>query len=236
MDLQLISYNINGLPWISTPIHSIVAWIVGNGNLAALQEIWQHHADWAAAFAAHGWSFLRPSREHHFATLFGSGLAFAWPANRWILTDARQYPFIERTIFDMFATKGWFQLELTDIHTNRSFRVINTHMQSDVDLIERFTHPHVHMIRMKQARQLVRRLAVQKRKPTLIVGDINTEICPFDSYTFIRRDTTPTYPPMARSLDHCAADPADGWVCRQHTVFKKNWSDHCPVLWYLAVC
>jgi hypothetical protein len=235
MDLRLVSYNVNGLPWNSPPIHSIVAWIVQNSNLAAIQEIWINHAEWAAAFATHGWSFLRPSREHHFATLFGSGLAFAWPTGRWRLQDARQYPFLDRTIVDMFATKSWFQLELIDPLSNRPFRVINTHMQSDIDCIERFTHPHVHNVRLRQSRQLVASLKHQEQKPTLIVGDINTERCPFVSYSFLQKDTTPTYPIISRILDHCVSRPEDEWILREHRVADVDWSDHRPVLWNLSL-
>lgn len=237
MDLQLITYNINGLPWIRTPIQSIVPWIVRSGNLVALQEIWTNHADWAAAFAAHGWSFIRPSREHHFATLFGSGLAFAWPTGRWTLREARQYPFLDRTMFDIFATKGWFQLELVDALTQNSFRIANTHMQSDVDYIERFTHPHVHNVRMRQARQLVAALKLQPQKPTLIVGDINTEKCPFaEPYTFLVSDKNPTYPSLSHCLDHCAALPTDEWILKNHRVAEEvDYSDHCPVLWNLSL-
>lgn len=235
MDLQLISYNVNGLPWVKVPIQTIVHWIVQNGNLAAIQEIWTNHTEWSAAFAAHGWSFLRPSREHHFATLFGSGLAFAWPTGHWRLQDARQYPFLDRTFIDMFATKSWFQLDLLDPVSNTSFRIINTHMQSDIDCIERFTHPHVQSIRMRQARQLTAAIKTQVTKPTLIVGDINTERCPFAAYNFLASDTTPTYPLLSRRLDHCVIRLEDGWILRDHRVFDTDWSDHCPVRWSLTL-
>ena len=237
MDLRLLTYNVNGLPWIRTPIQSIVPWIVRSGNLVALQEIWTNHSDWAAAFAAHGWSFIRPSREHHFATLFGSGLAFAWPSGRWTLREARQYPFLDRTIFDMFAVKSWFQLDLVDPLTQTPFRIVNTHMQSDLDYLERFTHPHVHNVRMRQARQLVAALRLQSPRPTLIVGDINTERCPFaDPYAFLCSDTAPTYPTLSHRLDHCATLPADGWILKDHRVsVEVDYSDHCPVLWTLSL-
>jgi hypothetical protein len=237
MDLRLTSYNVNGLPWIRTPIQSIVPWIVRSGNLVALQEIWTNHSDWAAAFAAHGWNFIRPSREHHFATLFGSGLAFAWPSGRWTLREARQYPFLDRTITDLFATKSWFQLDLVDPLTQTPFRIVNTHMQSDVDCIERFTHPHVHNVRMRQARQLVASLRLQSPRSTLIVGDINTERCPFASpYQFLGTDKAPTYPPMSRCLDHCATLPTDRWILKEHRVCAEvDYSDHCPVLWNLTL-
>lgn len=235
MDLHLISYNVNGLPWITVPIQTIVAWIVKAGNLAAIQEIWTRHTEWSAAFATHGWSFVHPSREHHIASLFGSGLAFAWPTNRWRLLDARQYPFLDATFFDIFAVKGWFQLELLDPRAGTVFRIVNTHMQSNIDAVEEFNGAHIQSVNRKQANQIVRRLSVQKRLPTLIVGDLNTEICPFSSYGFLNMNMIPTYPPMSRIIDHCACLPEEGWSLQQHHVFDVDWSDHLPVKWHLTI-
>jgi len=235
MDLRLISYNMNGFPWIHTHIKEVVQWIVSTGNMVALQEIWTNHAQWTAAFAVHGWIFLRPARENHFASLYGSGLAFAWPNGRWILHDARHYPFLDCCMFEVFVIKGWLQLELSDIYTKKQFRLINTHMHSDIDTIEHLTHPYVHNIRVKQAKQLLTTTMNQIQLPTLIVGDLNSETCHFSPYRFLQRDLTPTYPELSRILDHCASLPDHGWIMKEHRVIKKDWSDHHPVMWSLTM-
>ena len=234
MDLRLISYNMNGFPWIDTHIKDVVKWVVEHGNLVAFQEIWIDHAKWAAAFAVHGWSFLRPARENHFAALYGSGLAFAWPNKRWILHDARQYPFLDTGSIEIFVIKGWFQLEITDTRTNKKFRIINTHMLSDIDYLEHLMHSYSHTIRMKQARQLLMTLQQQVKRPTLIVGDLNSEACHFTPYQFLQKDKTPTYPSNRQLLDHCAALSSDNWILHTHRVVEKDWSDHHPVVWHLC--
>ena len=231
MDLRLISYNVHCFPWILTEIKEIVTWIVQTGNLVALQEVWCRHSEWASAFAAHGWSFLRPARENHFAALFGSGLVFAWPNGRWQLHDARQYPFLDAAGLDRFAVKSWFQLDLTDSLTGAAFRIINTHMQADLDVLE----TSMHAIRMKQTRQLLAMLQNQCPRPTLIVGDLNSEVCHFTPYQFLQKDKTPTYPANRQLLDHCMSLPSDNWNLRDHRVIEKDWSDHYPVLWHVGL-
>jgi endonuclease/exonuclease/phosphatase family metal-dependent hydrolase len=223
MDLRLISYNTHCFPWTLTEIKEIVTWIVQTGNLVALQEVWCRHSEWAAAFAAHGWSFLRPARENHFTAMFGSGLAFAWPNSRWQLHDARQYPFLDAVGLDRFVVKGWFQLELTDSITGAAFRIINTHLQADLDVIG----THTQTIRQKQARQLLATLKHQGPRPTLIVGDLNSDVCQFAPYCFLQKQES-------RILDHCVALPGDGWILHDHRIIEKEWSDHHPVFWWLG--
>ena len=235
MDLRLISYNVHCFPWILTEIKEIVAWIVQTGNLVALQEVWGRHSEWAAAFAAHGWSFLRPARENHFTAMFGSGLAFAWPNGRWQLHDARQYPFLDAVGLDRFVVKGWFQLELSDSLTGATFRIINTHLQADLDVIGPYMETYTQTIRKKQARQLLATLKHQGPRQTLIVGDLNSEVCQFEPYCFLQKDKCPTYPSLSRIIDHCIALPGDGWILRDHRVIEKEWSDHHPGLWWLGV-
>lgn len=235
MDLRLISYNMNGIPGKIIPIKETVQWLVKTGNLVALQEIWFGHAAWAAAFAAHGWVFLRPAREQHFAALFGSGLAFAWPAGRWQLQEARQYPFLSYFGLDIALIRSWFQIEMVDPESKQSFRIVNTHMQSDLDMFESFTAQYSEPVRIKQARQIVASLARQMPKPTLIIGDINTETCPFSPYQYLHTDSTATYPRTDRILDHCASLATDGWTLLEHRVFEQPWSDHYPALWCIGL-
>ena len=226
--MDLISYNVNAFPWIQCPIKDIVAWIVHTCSLTALQEVWTNHAAWSAAFAAHGWVFLRPAREQHFATLFGSGLAFAWNPTHWSLQEARFYPFLATSGLDIMLARGWFQAELMD-STGRCVRIVNTHLQADVDVIEQFTKRYSDVTRKQQARQLLTCLQKQTKqsKPTLIVGDFNTEQELLGPH--FETDKKPTYPATERTYDHCVGL---GLALKSHHVFDdKDWSDHYPVLW-----
>ena len=80
--------------------------------------------------------------------------------------------------------------------------------------------------RKQQARQL---LSCQNtQKPTLIVGDFNTEQELLGTHLEI--DTKPTYPATSRVFDHCVG--LGPWTLKTHHVFDdKDWSDHYPVLW-----
>jgi len=229
--MDLLSYNVNAFPWplSSAPIKDIVAWIVQSCNIAALQEVWVGHAAWSAAFAAHGWVFLRPAREQHFATLLGSGLAFAWCPKRWSLQEARFYPFLSHSGLDIMLARGWFQAEILDPN-GRSVRIVNTHLQADLDVIKQLTIRYSDIARKQQARQLLTYLQRQQSKPTLIVGDLNTEQELLGPH--LLQDKKPTYPATGHIFDHCIRFGPHPWILTSHRVFDdKDWSDHYPVLW-----
>jgi len=233
--MDLLSYNVNAFPWIlpSSPIKDIVAWIIQTCSITALQEIWTNHAAWSAAFAAHGWVFLRPTREQHFASIFGSGLAFAWCPKRWSLQEARFYPFLAHSGLDMMLVRGWFQADLVD-PAGSSARIVNTHLQADIDVIEHLTKRYSDIARKQQSRQLVNSLQRQLPKPTLIVGDMNTEQELFEPYPYLGSDTV-TYPATGRAFDRCVAFGYNPWSLKTHRVYEKTWSDHYPVVWTFAL-
>jgi endonuclease/exonuclease/phosphatase family metal-dependent hydrolase len=235
----LTTYNVHCFPWTSPAIHDIVAWIVMHSgtDLAALQEVWCRHDEWSTAFAAYGWTFARPAREAHIATLFGSGLVVAWPAAKWRLTDSRFYPFLEASGLDTLVSKGWFRVELQQVSTGAPLRLINTHMQSDYDLVG-FKFRHItDIIRRRQVAQLI---AVESaaRLPTLVTGDMNTDNCWFPGKWLLRAGQTKpaiTFPSTAECLDHCSAlgPTADAWKVEGFHVSHIDMSDHYPVSWLL---
>lgn len=236
---RLVSYNVRGFPWCDPPIKEIVAWLTKNSDIVALQEVWCKHAVWSAAFAAAGWVFLRPAREAHIAGLFGSGLAFAWPAAAWTLLDARQYPYLRATGLDQLASKGWFRVELqrrNSDNNGRTLRLINTHAQSDYELFSEELRSHTEAVRMYQARQLA---TVERAHPAaLIVGDFNTDMCWIPGCQFLGAPLTAlphTFPPSAQHLDHLASWAPSAWRILEHTVLTSiGWSDHLPVRWTVS--
>jgi len=212
----------------------MVHWITRNANLVALQEIWCRQTAWATAFAAAGWSFVRPAREHQIIGLFGSGLAIAWRRTDWRITDARFYPYISAIGFDNFVTKGWFRIELED-NSGHSLRLLNTHMQSDYELCDDLWRPIAEPVRMSQAHQLTE---VEARLPpmtTLICGDMNTEMCWFSDFQWLTQHMGATFPATSQILDHCAFSiKGPQWIIEEHRVCREcDWSDHWPVLWVL---
>lgn len=216
--MRLATYNVQGFPWLSTPIGKIAAWITQNCDVAALQEVWARHAEWTAAFAAQGWTLVTPARESHFATMFGSGLAVAFPANRWTIQDTRFFPFLRCAGLDVFATKGWFRVDLLD--ARGPVRIINTHMQAEFDIMGWLCPDFTEGIRREQARQLT---GVEDHG--IIVGDFNTGENWFQGFRLIRGTV----------LDHAAVPVRRAWMCKEKRVGSdaKGWSDHLPVTFFL---
>lgn len=239
MDLRIASYNIKCFPWTSPPLQAIVQWLTHHADIVALQEVWCRHSLLASAFAAHGWQMLRPPREHHIASLFGSGLVIAWRTDRFEQQDARFYPYLSAVGFDALVTKGWFRVELSDRRTNRILRFINTHMQSDYEICDELWRPIAEPVRMAQALQLSE---VERRLPplpTLLVGDMNTEMCWFPECAWMTQHCGPTFSGTSQVLDHCATwRGCEDWQLIRHRVGREcdDWSDHWPVLWTLRLC
>jgi len=236
MLVRLATYNVKAFPWLSPPIRAIVQWITSqsSADIVALQEIWCRHTVWAAAFAAAGWVFIRPAREHQTTGIFGSGLAIAWRRGSWKLTDARFYPYLSAIGLDGLVTKGWFRVELTD-PSGAPLRLINTHMQSDYEVFDELWRPIAEPVRMAQAHQMTEVEGRQPPMPTLMVGDMNTEQCWFQGCTWLTAHAGPTFPGTGQILDHCAAPVTLGWRLLGHRVCREcgDLSDHWPVIWWL---
>jgi endonuclease/exonuclease/phosphatase family metal-dependent hydrolase len=240
MRIRLTTYNVHCFPWTAPAIRDIVAWVVSHSDIVALQEIWCRHAEWSAAFAAHGWIFARPARENHIAAVFGSGLAIAWRAAVWRLTDNRFYPFEESSGLDQFVIKGWFRVELQLIAApTNTLRLINTHMQSDYDVYGQELRHLTEAIRHRQVTQL---LAVEQRTlppmPTLVMGDMNTDNCWFPGGWLLPAHVTAppvTFPSSAESLDHCTTLGPTSWKVEGFHVSPLALSDHYPVCWFLSM-
>jgi endonuclease/exonuclease/phosphatase family metal-dependent hydrolase len=235
MDFRLATYNVKCFPWTSTPIRDIVRWISRSCDVVALQEIWCRHSAWASAFAAAGWTFLRPPREHHILSVFGSGLAVAWRTDKWQLRDARQYPYLSAVGIDALVSKGWFRVELTHMASQKPLRLINTHMQSDYEVCNDIWRTISEPVRMGQAQQLIESERRLSPAPTLITGDMNTEMCWFPECRWLTRHAGPTFDKGSQVLDHCATWQADQWGLESHRVGREcgELSDHWPVVWHL---
>jgi hypothetical protein len=234
MRLRLVSYNVKGFPWSSPPIQQIVDWAVRSSDVIVLQEVWSRHRLWSSAFSSHGWTFIKPPRETHIVGVFGSGLAVAWRSTDWSMSDARLYPFLSAVGFDSWVTKGWFRVELIHRATGLPLRLINTHMQSDYEVCDELWRPIAEPVRMAQALQLMETERRMPDSPTLIVGDMNTEMCWMSgSCGWITSHCGPTFPGTSQVLDHCTSWQGQPWTLLEHRVCREcdEWSDHWPVRW-----
>lgn len=230
--MRALSYNVHGFPWIPTDIPAIVAWLTQAADIVALQEVWSRREEWRAAFAARGWAFHTPPREHHIAGLlgFGSGLAIATPRS-WQLHESRFYPFLAAAGLDALVVKGWMRAELTGPDGYR-LRILNTHCQADADICPELWKPTTEAIRLAQIRQLMLTETRLAPAPTLLLGDFNTAEL-FGCPGWQRACAEPTFPATGETLDHCIA--WGPWTLIRHEVLRQPWSDHFPVRWTLQL-
>ena len=176
--------------------------------------------------------------------LLNSGLVTAVACDSYtILSDIFQ-PFMVYHNTDGFANKGFHSLRLHN--STGTVHLVNTHTQSDEELIRWTTKSYRNGIRYAQAEQI---LAYHEgvKDPVLVVGDLNQES---SLHPYLRSlHPTSTYPikkatffQTGEDLDHIAWMPVQ-WsrslgcgfcgdygpaltYCRVHTV---TWSDHAPV-------
>ena len=132
-------------------------------------------------------------------------------------------------------TKGWFHVDLKDRATGAPLRLLNTHMQSDYEVCDELWRPIAEPVRMAQALQLVESESRLPPVPTLIVGDMNTEMCWFPQGRWLTHHAGPTFEGTSQVLDHCATWASQRWDVVSHRVGREcgEWSDHWPVLWTL---
>ena len=205
MDIRLTSCNVNCFPWSFTAIRQKVAELVNENqtDIITLQGVWCRHPEWAAAFAEHGWTFIRPARESQFAALFGSGLAVAI-SRRWRLLDSRLYPFISG--IDIPGMKGWFRVDLENVARGYPLRLLNVSCQLSLLGGEE--------IRMAQGRQLTE-TEKDKTIPTLLTGEFNTDENWFHGF---RRQGDCLYPAVQSWTIYTDkdsdSDSDSSWLCR----------------------
>ena len=231
MEVGIITYNVHGFPWIPTPIKYVVAWIVDNCSVIAMQEVWCRHAEWAAAFREHGWTF-QGAADPPVSTLFGSGLACAWSDAVWSFQDSRCYPFLTSTGLDSFATKGWFRLVLVEKASGLPLRILNTHLQADVDMFPKQFLPCSEAIRRKQAQQITEIELKGRQALTILAGDLNTGENWFSGFELFPGD--PRIDEFT-GIDHCGFLQGQMWTVVERRVgFEtREWSDHFPILFRL---
>jgi hypothetical protein len=210
---RLVTYNVNSAPWTTTPIKQIVAWLVSHADIAALQAVWYRHTEWSAAFAAHGWVFLQPARESHFASVFGSGLAVAWPSGRWTLQDARLYPFLNTIGVDHAFNKSWFRVDLFSNSDAKPLRLINAQLQEEISWLGTYCLNLTSTVRELQSQQLYdteMRMLRSQSVPTILASD---SLSVFDGQIWQKTEIK-----VGPETEDWAPDKPKSW----HLIFRKR--------------
>jgi endonuclease/exonuclease/phosphatase family metal-dependent hydrolase len=192
----------------------------------------------------HGYNVQIPRDECQ--GLLCSGLVTAISHNSYTILSASFQPFMSYHNTDGWANKGFHTLRIQCTRTSERVQIVNTHTQSDEEIIRWTIKSYRNRIRYEQAEQI---LAYHEggTDPVIVVGDLNQET---SLHPYLRSLHPPSTYPIKKAtffqtgedLDHVAWMPIQ-WsrahgcgfcgdygpaltYCRVHTV---TWSDHAPV-------
>jgi endonuclease/exonuclease/phosphatase family metal-dependent hydrolase len=239
MQIRLLTYNIQGLPWISIDIDAIIEWLFSSSkaDIICLQEVWSavHRLRLARAAYRRGWLVYYPDDPLPFrwdCMISGSGLCILIKPH---FIHARPSFFTSFEVAhgaDALVTKGFFEICL--LLSGRQIHIVNTHMQSDITGLP-CCRLNFDSARAQQEWQIYRAL---RDRPglQLIVGDMNTP----ESLYFHRVDTEKhvTFPSTGESLDHllCLSEQQQEFQHIRTEFFDDiRFSDHIPVAFDIRV-
>lgn len=236
MNINILTYNIWGMPWGCRTIHELLLWIFckSGAEIVCLQEVFSKShrkiieekataAHWRAFFPEDPcWAGMCLNSFHS-----GSGLCILVKSTVNILEE---YPFVAFRDVDSYiekiVCKGYFGLYLEK--DGVAFSLLNTHMISDVTDCSPLRIAHGHGRRL-QEKQLLEG-AAELKGPVLIAGDMNQE----EHHYFHRMypDEDYTFPSTLEQLDHVVCLPRDSRSLEAKEVcFFQDvlYSDHIPL-------
>ena len=234
--LSILSYNIHGLPWSSDNTRPIAIWSGSCGaDLICFQEVFTEarKATLQTILDESGYQCFFPMDTIN--SILSSGLCIALrTSSLWSHQSTRFTPFFNYTYADIFANKGFFKITLQHA-TGIQINIINTHMQSDIELSYLKGSSQTNKIRKQQLHEIVSEY-ISSKDITLIVGDLNQEGMIHPSVKNIccnHGDALSTFPPTGENLDHMAWIIGTGISPRLHSIHigdEVPWSDHSPLL------
>ncbi len=238
MNVQVLTYNVFGMPWGCKHIESILLWCFykTDAEILCLQEVFsEKHIQTIRTICSKEdciWNCWFPSAEPTCLSKITS--YFNSPSGLCILTKKTislvGAPYFEEYEasqgIDYLVRKGFFHIHCSK--ENQYFHILTTHFQSD------YTECKVRIryqdIRIQQEIQLFR--YVKNFKNAIIVGDFNTQS--FYHFNFVNTYLEATFRKTGESLDHCLVLPNSPVSCSKCLYFHEiDFSDHTPVLFHL---
>ncbi len=175
MLLHAITYNIHGLPWSSAKLDQILYWVLEmRVPVVCFQEAFTAHGRQTIRerLERHGYSVLLPRDEG--VSLFPSGLVTAILNTHYDILETSFQPFLSYHNVEIFANKGFQRITLRDRRTQRRLHILNTHTQSDEEVLWWTPYSYRKSIRHQQAAQMLEYCA-DYVDPVLVMGDFNQE-------------------------------------------------------------
>lgn len=240
MKLNILTYNIHGMPWANTDMKSLFTWVFqqSNADILCFQELWsiQHRKLLQEFTQIYGWKVCFPRDSCWLGSLLkgldcGSGLAVVYKPFLEILEIPYFECFPEAAGVDKLITKGFQSIKFKLNDT--IFRVVNTHFQSD------FTELPCCRISYKFSRRFqefcLYNYCKKQTVPTLVIGDLNQEHCDF--LQMLEPHKHITFSETGEHLDHlCILKGESSFKLLSSTYFDTIlYSDHIPVKFTLSL-
>ena len=246
MLFHALTYNIHGLPWVPTNLNRILYWLLEiRVPVICFQEVFtqRDRALISTILGRNGYTVRVPHDEG--VSLFPSGLVTAVLNSVYEVQESSFRPVLTSPNVEIFANKGFHRIALQCRVSNRRFHVINTHTQSDEEVLCWTRYAFKKSIRYQQAAQMIE-YCTELTEPVLVVGDFNQESSLHPNLrTLYAESALPirkaTFFRTGEDLDHVAWMPLQ-WskagcgfcgkygptleLCKVHEV---DWSDHAPV-------
>ena len=213
MKIQIMTFNIHGLPWVRCPIEKIAAW-VGEKQIPILcfQEVFtaSGRSKLKRILERHGYTVVIP-RDDDVAPL-SSGLLTAVHRDSYSILSDCFISFMHYRNAEGLANKGFHSLFLRETTTPyRRIYVVNTHTQSDEEILWITPKSAKDRIRFPQAEQILGHFEGVKT-PVLVVGDFNQESSLHPFLRSLRPSSTmpirkATFFRTGEDLDHIAWMP-----------------------------
>ena len=239
MNLNILTYNIHGMPWANTDMKRLFTWVLrdSQADIICLQELWsmKDRKILQDYLSVYDWKCLFPRDPCWLGSLLkgldcGSGLAILYKPDIEIVSIPHFESFSEAAGVDKCITKGFYSLQMK--WKGHLFTLINTHFQSD------FTEFPCCRISYKFSRRFqefcIYKFCKAQTTPTLVIGDLNQEHCDFLKMLEPKKHIT--FSETGEHLDHIC-------VLKEETTFKLlsskyfdtiQYSDHIPVRFTLT--
>lgn len=234
MSLDILTYNIKGLPWCKDYIEDICVFIsTVKPSILCLQEVFLERSRefYKMFLEAIGYEVVLPHDMD--VTVLPSGLVTAFKRSEFTLLGKVFCPYLNTHNLEWLALKGFHVLKLQQKRNGRVFYLANTHTQSDT-FVKLFFGKELDRMRTLQAQQIDRYFKSVK-ETVLIVGDLNCEKEPSDCLKFLHPEGVEglkkrTFFSTGEDLDHVACLRDRPIPRADHVrVYSEPWSDHAAV-------
>jgi exonuclease III len=240
MKLNILTYNIHGMPWANTDMRNLFTWVFlkSDADIICFQELWsfKQRKILQEYVQVYGRKVCFPRDSCWLGSLLkgldcGSGLAIVYKPEIEIMETPYFEKFEEAAGVDKLITKGFYSMKIK--YQGKEFTLINTHLQSDFTELPccrinyRFSRLHQEFTIYSYCKKL--------HTPVVICGDLNQEHCNF--FNMLEPNRHITFPETGEHLDHiCVLKNEKRFTLESSSYFDSvEYSDHIPIRFTIQI-